>query len=163
MKGTRSDKYYYIVFILFGFYLTFQLAKSCSRVKYPVTKSWEVREPDNEDPSLTNRKFKVLATKYNPVPEQCDSDYLTTADNSSIDLVKLNRYELKWVAVSRDLLKHFNYGDTILVESDNVNLSGEWVIKDTMNRRFTNRIDFLCPINDNYEFDRPINLTITKK
>ena len=35
--------------------------------------------------------------------------------------------------------------------------------KDTMNRRFTNRIDFLCPINDNYEFDRPINLTITKK
>lgn len=159
----RKLKFSYVFLGLFGCYLIFQLARSCSRVKYPTIRAWELSEPDNEDPSLTNRTFEVLATKYNPVPEQCDSDYLTTADNSKIDTIKLNRHELKWIAVSRDLLNHFNYGDTILVDSENENLNGEWVIKDTMNRRFTNRIDFLCPLNDNYKFDRPINLTITKK
>ena len=48
---------------------------------------------------------KVTVTVYNPVMEQCDSTPLITADNSEIDLKKLKQGKLKWVAVSRDLLK----------------------------------------------------------
>lgn len=117
-----------------------------------------------ESPIIINPiKFEVLATKYNPVPEQCDSDPLITADNSKIDLDMLSKHNLRWIAVSRDLLSIFNYGDTITVHSDNHKLNGDWIIHDTMNKRFTNRIDFLVPLNDNYDFHKPIKLLICKK
>lgn len=106
----------------------------------------------------------VLATKYNPVKEQCDEDPLVTADNSKIDLNRLDNHQLKWIAISRDLRGRYNYGDTIILESNNENINGEWVVRDTMNPRFKSRIDILAPLNDKYNMDKgPIEVIIRRK
>lgn len=105
---------------------------------------------------------EVLATKYNPVPEQCDGDPLVTADNSKISLSKLKSHKLKWVAVSQDLLDKYKFGDTITVISDNKKLSGKWIIHDVMNKRHRKRVDFLVPLNDKYEFYKPMKIKIRK-
>lgn len=91
--------------------------------------------------------FNVVATKYNPVLEQCDSDPLITADGSYIDTLLLMKGDLKWVAISRDLRKYFNYGDTIIVENS-PEIDGEYVVHDTMNPRWKSRIDLLSPRGD---------------
>lgn len=94
------------------------------------------------------------ATTYNPDPAQCDSDPLTTADNSTIDLNKLKDGTLRWVALSRDLLSRwggcFNYGDTITVESvSKPQINGDWVVRDCMNARYKKSLDFLFdPLNN---------------
>ena len=88
------------------------------------------------------------ATYYNAVESQCDSDPLITASGDSIDLEKLNRYELRWIAISRDLREYYSFGDSVYIESNNKSVEGWWVVKDLMNRRFRRRIDFLVPEKD---------------
>ena len=103
----------------------------------------------------------VTATMYNAVENQCDSDPLTTAGMYHIDPKKASDY--KWVALSRDLLKRwggqFDYGDTIRIENAGEK-SGVYTVVDTMNPRFTKKIDILetkgTPL---YKFD---NVRITK-
>jgi len=96
----------------------------------------------------TYKSIKVVATYYNPVSSQCDSDPLITASNDKINLNKLKKGNVRWIACSRDLLKRWggsiNYGDTIRVISKNKNVVGIWIAKDSMNKRYTKRIDFLC-------------------
>lgn len=112
----------------------------------------------NNNPELfLNREFtdsvlksagyhKVTATVYNPVCGQCDKDPLITADCSKIDPELLKSGELKWVAISRDLLEHFNYGDVIeLMSISDPSINGVYEIHDTMNKRFKNYIDILKP------------------
>lgn len=114
--------------------------------------------------SLSSDKYLfVIGTKYNSDPAQCWGDHTITADNSKIDLRKLAKHELKWVAISRDLRKHFNFGDTIIVEGGIPKLNGEWVVKDLMNKRYTSRIDFLVPKKDKYDFNQPSAFRIKKK
>lgn len=90
---------------------------------------------------------EVVGTFYNPTKWQCDNDPLITADNSKIDLNKLKKGDIKWVALSRDLLKRwggpFNYGDTLTVHHPNMNVRGKWIVHDSMNKRYRKRIDFL--------------------
>lgn len=88
--------------------------------------------------------FRVTVTRYNPERSQCDDDFLITADNSEIDLRKLNSGKLKWVAISRDLRAHIPYGSKILVSGE-PEIEGVWEVHDTMNPRFNNRIDLLSP------------------
>ena len=103
----------------------------------------------------------VTATMYNAVENQCDSDPLTTAGMYQIDPKKASDH--KWVALSRDLLKRwggqFDYGDTIRIENAGEK-SGVYTVVDTMNPRFTKKIDILetkgTPL---YKFD---NVRITK-
>lgn len=106
--------------------------------------------------------YSVLATKYNPTVSQCNEDPFHTADMSKIDMTQLNSHNLKWIAVSRDLLNQFNLGDTVEIKCDNNRLSGVWVIHDLMNKRWKNRIDFLVPKNDKYEFYKPTIVNIRK-
>jgi hypothetical protein len=105
------------------------------------------------------------ATTYYCQESQCDNDPLTTADGSVIDPVKLKNNEIRWCALSRDLIWDeyrqgihaegfrgvYEFGDTILVLSKTCpQISGKWVIHDTMNERYTNSIDFLIhPDNNN--------------
>ena len=104
----------------------------------------------------------ITATKYNPVEEQCDEDPLVTADGSKINLKKLERGDLRWVAISRDLLKlGYNYGDTIVIVSDNELDGKEFVVRDTMNPKWRNKIDILSPIGDS--LGKWENLSIYKK
>lgn len=88
--------------------------------------------------------FNVTATVYRPNKEECDSDPLITADNSKIDLSKLEKGQIKWIAVSRDLRKYFPYGRKVIImcEEDS-SINGIYEIRDTMNERWRKRIDFL--------------------
>ena len=89
----------------------------------------------------------VTVTVYNPVPGQCDDSPLITADNSKIDLDKLKKGKLKWVAVSRDLLKEgkVKYGDKIRLTCDkDPAMNGIFVVHDTMHPRWKKRIDVLA-------------------
>ena len=91
--------------------------------------------------------FEILGTHYHPVTAQCDSDPLITADNSKINLRKLLKKKIRWVALSRDLLKRwggpFDYGDTLYVYHHNEHINGVWHVHDAMNYRFRKRVDFL--------------------
>ncbi len=77
----------------------------------------------------------VKGTVYHAVPEQTDSSPLYTADNSFINVKKVN--SLRWVALSRDLMnreftdrkgkKHvwkgqFKFGDTLWIAYDTIKL-----------------------------------------
>ena len=90
---------------------------------------------------------KVTVTVYNPTVEQCDSDPYITADNSEIDLKKLKQGKLKWVAVSRDLLKNgvVKYGDRVKINcKEDPTLSGVYIVHDTMHPRWTKHVDILA-------------------
>lgn len=117
--------------------------------------SAEEEEPIKEDWS------RVTVTVYNPVIEQCDSTPLITADNSEIDMRKLKQGELKWVAVSRDLLKNgkVKYGDRIKLECKDKNLSGIYYVHDTMHPRWEKRIDILAH-QDNRTYGMQKNVKI---
>ena len=99
---------------------------------------------------------EVIGTIYNAVESQCDADPLVTADNSKINLKVLKTGSLRWVALSRDLLKRwggpYNYGDTIHVYHTDNRIRGKWVVHDTMNARFKKRIDFLVDVKHNKLF-----------
>lgn len=83
-------------------------------------------------------KWSVTATVYHAVESQTDSTPLVTADGSKINPGNPQR----WIAVSRDLEKYFQMGDTVIVTGAG-HLDGEWVIHDRMNKRWSNKIDLL--------------------
>lgn len=108
--------------------------------------------PEVSKPLIGNHvapRYHVLETLtiYNPESGQCDSSPLITANNSRIDLEKLRRNEIRWMALSRDLLKRWNgefsYGDTVVLDAGDASIDGLWVINDNMNKRFKNRGDLL--------------------
>ena len=119
------------------------------------------------------------ATTYNVDIKQCDNDPLTTADGSRIDTVALANGELRWCALSRDLIWDeyrqgihaegfrglFEFGDTITVYSKTCpQINGKWVVHDTMNKRYTNSIDFLIdPINNKPKLGVCPDVKIIKK
>lgn len=86
-------------------------------------------------------------TIYHPVSKQCDSSPLITASNAKIDTAQLRNQNLRWMALSRNMLKRwkgeFKYGDTVMIQSGDKAIDGLWVIQDTMNKRFRNRGDLL--------------------
>jgi 3D (Asp-Asp-Asp) domain-containing protein len=94
---------------------------------------------------LNIEQYDVTATIYNPVRSQTDKTPHITADGTRLDVKNASKY--RFVALSRDLLKRwggpFDYGDYIIVEGCNGKYDGIWQVKDTMNERFHNRIDFL--------------------
>jgi hypothetical protein len=104
------------------------------------------------------------ATTYYCNVNQCDNDPFTTADGSIIDPIKLKNKEIRWCALSRDLIWDeyrqsihaegfrglFEFGDTIVVKSNSSpQINGKWVVHDTMNKRYKNSIDFLIHPDNN--------------
>lgn len=101
------------------------------------------------------------ATVYNAVVEQCDADPFTTADGSRINKNKLEAGKLRWIALSQDLVNDsykarlhpglfkgkFKFGDTLRVESKiHTSMNGLWVVRDVMNSRYRQSMDFLIPL-----------------
>jgi hypothetical protein len=88
-----------------------------------------------------------VLTVYNPATSQCDASPLVTASNQRISEKKLRSGAIRWMALSRELLKrwggHIQYGDTIDLYSWDPTIDGTWVVQDTMNKRFRNRGDLL--------------------
>lgn len=82
----------------------------------------------------------VTLTYYQPVVEQCNSDPLTTADGSKINLHHLKQGKIKWCAISRDLLYLFPKGEPKLIYIEGF---GIYEVRDVMNKRFHHRVDIL--------------------
>jgi len=106
--------------------------------------------------------YVVAGTVYNAIKSQCYGNPLVTADGSRIDKTKLEKGEIKWIAVSQDLLKRgLKYGDKVEVRNiNNPDYTGIFEIHDTMNSRFTSRIDFLVP--DHVKTGKWTNIIIEK-
>ena len=86
----------------------------------------------------------VTVTMYQPLRYQTDSTPNILADGTRIKTELASNY--KFIAVSRNLLKRFggwlDYGDFVLLKGT-VGKDGVYQVRDTMNKRFVNRIDIL--------------------
>jgi hypothetical protein len=100
------------------------------------------------------------ATRYNPTESQCDSTPFNTADGTFIDTNKLRRKEIRYCALSWDLIKDsyrckvrnekwawrglIEFGDTIHIQSKSKPfINGEYLVCDVMNSRYRKSIDIL--------------------
>ena len=119
---------------------------------------WELQ--NNCDTQYTNRiSYKVTVTTYNPTKEQCDSTPNITADGTRIKPWRATDY--RYVALSRDLLSRwggpFEYGDYIVIEGTD-GWDGIYQVRDTMNPKWTNRVDILTT-NSRFKYN---NITLYK-
>jgi len=122
--------------------------------KNTIKKFYKKRKPTKIKVSPS---VKVTATVYHADPKQCNADFLTTASMFAID--SLNQYKHRILAISRDLKKYFEFGDTVLVEGTKV-YDGVWYVEDVMNSRYQNTIDFL--INKEMPIGKWKNVRIKK-
>ena len=112
-----------------------------------------IRNLENQNTSLENLdnleysnriSYKVTVTTYNPTEHQTDSTPNITADGTKFHTWKATEY--RYVALSRDLLSRwggpFEYGDYIIIEGTG-KWDGVYQVRDTMNRKWTNRVDIL--------------------
>ena len=99
---------------------------------------------------------EVVATVYNAVPAQTNSDPSHTASMFKLDLS--NPYKHRIIAVSRDLLIKFPMGTRVRVEG--TSYDGIYTVRDKMNKRYTKRIDIL--INVGMGIGKWNNVKITK-
>ena len=96
----------------------------------------------------------VTVTMYHPVSRQTDSTPNILADGTRIRVHKASEY--RFIAVSRNLLKRFggwlDYDDFVLLKGTD-GKDGVYQVRDTMNKRFVNRIDILeTPGTKPYKF-----------
>ena len=100
--------------------------------------------------------MNVTVTMYEPVRYQTDSTPNILADGTRIRVQKASEYRFR--AVSRNLLKRhggwLDYGDFVILKGTN-HKDGVYQVRDTMNKRFVNRIDILeSPGVRPYKFDK---------
>ena len=140
-----------IITLLRVFFFSFWLAWTINYFFPPAIEEEEIveleeTEEQTPEPEESLEWYIVTATYYNPVSSQCSGNPLITASGRKIDLEKLRKGHIKWIAVSRDLLKVFNYGDTVFLECDHdPEIEGEYVVVDTMHERHRRKIDLLWP------------------
>ena len=100
--------------------------------------------------------YEVTVTTYNPTKQQCDSTPDITADGTRIKTWRATEY--RYVALSRDLLSRwggpFNYGDYIVIEGTG-DRDGVYQVRDTMNPKWTNRVDILTT-NSRFRYDNVV-------
>ena len=87
----------------------------------------------------------VTLTCYQPLASQCDNEPFTTSDGSKINLKHLKRGEIKWCAISRDLLYLFPKGKPKKIWIEGY---GEYEVRDVMNKRYKHSIDLLIHPKD---------------
>ncbi|HUU86315.1 MAG TPA: hypothetical protein VMX17_01010 [Candidatus Glassbacteria bacterium] len=101
-------------------------------------------QKSNPNPEPQETVYEVVATMYNAVAGQCDSDPFVTAGMYKINPNKASEH--KWIAMSRDMIARwggdFHYGDLVKIEGAG-HKDGVYRVVDTMNKRFKKRIDFL--------------------
>ncbi len=122
---------------------------------------WELEEQNGCDHlEYSNRiSYKVTVTTYNPTREQCDDTPNITADGTKIKPHRATQY--RYVALSRDLLARwdgpFDYGDYVVIEGTG-SWDGIYQVRDTMNPKWTNRVDILTT-NSRFKYN---NITMYK-
>jgi len=129
--------------VVITFYASQMLDERQEEIMSLHEKIWELEEQCGIE--HTNKiSYKVTVTTYNPTRSQTDDTPNITADGTRIKTWRATEY--RYVALSRDLLSRwggpFDYGDYIIIEG-----TGKWdgiyQVRDTMNPRFTNRVDIL--------------------
>lgn len=86
---------------------------------------------------LDQKEVELNLSVYTASVNETDSRPPETFDQSVIDTIKLNSGKIRWIAMSRDLLKEFNpnarykAGDTVKIRSNKWRFSGKFVIKKT--------------------------------
>ena len=98
----------------------------------------------------------VTVTMYQPVRYQTDSTPNILADGTRIRTKEASNY--KFIAVSRNLLKRWggflDYGDFVLLKGTD-HKDGVYQVRDTMNKRWVNRIDILESVHVKpYKFEK---------
>jgi 3D (Asp-Asp-Asp) domain-containing protein len=91
----------------------------------------EVGRVYEETRTLTYDSINVYVTWYTSSVLECDDTPFITADGTHV------RHGI--MAISRDLFKYFNYGDSVFVQDH-----GWFEIHDCMNTCWINRIDIWC-------------------
>ena len=119
---------------------------------------WELQ--NNCDTQYTNKiSYKVTVTTYNPTIGQTDSTPNELADGTKIKPWRATDY--RYVALSRDLIARwggpFEYGDYIVIEGTD-GWDGIYQVRDTMNPKWTNRVDILTT-NSRFKYN---NITMYK-
>jgi 3D (Asp-Asp-Asp) domain-containing protein len=115
--------------------------------------SYYYKEPTNNSSNYKDTIIydTVTATMYVAHPSQTDSTPNITADGTRINPNWAGKY--RYLAVSRNLLEknggYLNYGDYITIQGVSGKYDGIWQVKDTMNKRWINRIDLLCNPGEN--------------
>ena len=109
--------------------------------------------PPSENGSESDEVWELVsqttvATVYNAVPSQCNSDCLHTASMYRICPKTISADRI--LAMERTMMAEFSisYGDTVLIRRAG-RFDGLWQVQDIMNKRFKgqHRIDFLVPDN----------------
>ena len=113
---------------------------------------WECQDGHRGDGTF---RTHVTVTMYHPTRQQTDSTPNITADGTKFNIWKASQY--RYVAVSRDLLSRWggplNYGDWIVIEGAGKN-SGVYQVRDTMNPKWTKRVDVLkTPGTRQFKYD----------
>ena len=116
---------------------------------------WELQ--NNCDNQYTNKiSYKVTVTTYNPTRGQTDSTPNELADGTKIKPWRATDY--RYVALSRDLIARwggpFEYGDYIVIEGTD-KWDGIYQVRDTMNPKWTNRVDILTT-NSRFKYNNII-------
>jgi 3D (Asp-Asp-Asp) domain-containing protein len=99
-------------------------------------------------------KISVTVTMYHPVPEQTDSTPNITADGTVFKIENASDY--RYIAVAQNMLVRWggflDYGDWVVVDAGKK--SGLYQVRDTMHKRWVNRIDILeSPGVEPYKYD----------
>jgi 3D (Asp-Asp-Asp) domain-containing protein len=112
--------------------------------------------------AITDNTTIATTSIYNPVKSQCDADPTLTASGIRININNLRKGKIRYISVSRDLLKRYKYGSYISIKSCIPHYNGCWKIVDTMNKRFKNKIDFLQHTKDRNKPPKTVNIIWTK-
>ena len=160
-------KKYFIIFLTF-FTMFNGYIWICLFEDYKDIYKKQIEELQNENTLLREQVaeiklegMNVTVTMYHPTRYQTDSTPNVLADGTRITVHRASEY--KYIAVSRNLLKRWggwlDYGDFVVLKGTD-GKDGVYQVKDTMNKRFVNRIDILeTPGTKPYKFE---NAKITK-
>ena len=160
-------KKYFIIFLTF-FTMFNGYIWICLFEDYKDIYKKRIEELQNENTLLREQVaeiklegMNVTVTMYHPTRYQTDSTPNILADGTRITVHRASEY--KYIAVSRNLLKRWggwlDYGDFVVLKGTD-GKDGVYQVKDTMNKRFVNRIDILeTPGTKPYKFE---NAKITK-
>lgn len=111
----------------------------------------EIPKKEIIETKVEEKVFTVSATIYHAVAAQCDSIPNRTANGFIIDT--LNAFKSRTLAISRDLRSKFKYGTKVRISGLKPDcLNGLWTVRDCMNKRFRNKVDFL--VNPEMKFSR---------
>ena len=140
----KSSHNYFIAFmyLISVFSVTWYADKSMDKMHEQIMTLQEINYELKRQMNVT--EFEVTVTMYNPTRGQTDSTPNITADGTRINPTRASSY--RYIALSRDLLSRwggpFNYGDYVIIEGTGKD-DGVYQVRDTMNPRFTKRVDIL--------------------